>query len=75
MGERWLRELGTGGRRLARGTYGFTDDDEFMAIVRFESREAAERELARAPSRARGGRRWRRSSTARPSSTTATTSR
>ena len=75
MGERWLRELAPGADGWLGGTYGFTDDDQFMAIVRFESREAARPRTAPGPSRAPGGPRWRRCSTARSSSTTATTSR
>ena len=41
MGERWRRELGPGAEGWLGGTYGFTDDDQFLAIVRFESQEAA----------------------------------
>ena len=41
MGERWRRELGPGADGWLGGTYGFTDDDQFMAIVRFDSRESA----------------------------------
>jgi hypothetical protein len=41
MGERWLRELAPGADGWLGGTYGFTDDDQFLAIVRFESQEAA----------------------------------
>ena len=41
MGERWRRELGPGAEGWLGGTYGFTDDDQFMAIVRFDSRESA----------------------------------
>jgi hypothetical protein len=47
MGERWLRELAPGADGWLGATYGFTDDDQFMAIVRFESREAAEANAAR----------------------------
>jgi hypothetical protein len=47
MGERWLRELAPGAEGWLGGTYGFTDDDQFMAIVRFESREAAAANSAR----------------------------
>ena len=57
------------------GTYGFTDDDQFVAVVRFESRAIGGRRTPSAPSRAPGGPRWRRCSTAPSSSTTATTSR
>ena len=41
MGERWRRELGPGAEGWLGGTYGFTDDDQFMAIVRFDSRASA----------------------------------
>jgi hypothetical protein len=37
----WRDELGGGAVGWLGGTYGFTDDDEFIAVVRFESREAA----------------------------------
>ncbi len=47
MGERWVRELGPGAEGWLGGTYGFTDDDQFLAIVRFESREAAQANSAR----------------------------
>jgi hypothetical protein len=41
MLEEWRRDLSPGATGWLGGTYGFTDDDEFMAVVRFESREAA----------------------------------
>ena len=47
MGERWLRDLAPGADGWLGGTYGFTDDDQFMAIVRFESRDAAAANAAR----------------------------
>ena len=47
MGERWLRDLAPGADGWLGGTYGFTDDDEFMAIVRFVSRAAADANGAR----------------------------
>ena len=47
MGERWLRELAPGANGWLGGTYGFTDDDQFLAIVRFESQEAAAANAAR----------------------------
>ena len=47
MGERWLRELAPGADGWLGGTYGFTDDDQFLAIVRFESQEAAAANAAR----------------------------
>ena len=47
MGERWLRDLAPGADGWLGGTYGFTDDDQFMAIVRFDSRESAQANGAR----------------------------
>jgi hypothetical protein len=47
MGERWRRELAPGADGWLGGTYGFTDDGDFMAIVRFDSRESAARNSAR----------------------------
>ena len=35
------REIGTRREGWLGGTYGFTDDDMFVGVVRFESREAA----------------------------------
>ena len=35
------RELGPGAIGWLGGTYGFTDDDMFVGVVRFETREAA----------------------------------
>jgi hypothetical protein len=37
----WRRDLSDGASGWLGGTYGFTDDDEFIAVVRFESRDAA----------------------------------
>jgi hypothetical protein len=39
--ERWKEELGPTAEGWLGGTFGFTDDHEFLGIVRFESREAA----------------------------------
>jgi hypothetical protein len=39
--DRWPVELGPTADGWLGGTYGFTDDDQFMAIVRFDSRESA----------------------------------
>jgi len=47
MGERWLRDVAPAADGWLGGTYGFTDDDDFVAVVRFESREAAEANAAR----------------------------
>ena len=41
MAESWREDLGGGAVGWLGGTYGFTDDDQFLGIVRFESREAA----------------------------------
>ena len=38
--DRWRNELGPDAPGWLGGTYGFTDDDMFMGIVRFESRDA-----------------------------------
>ena len=40
MGEGWRDEVGDAPGWLG-GTYGFTDDDQFIGVVRFESRETA----------------------------------
>lgn len=39
--DRWQDELADGADGWLGGTYGFTDDDQFLAVVRFEDREAA----------------------------------
>jgi len=41
LAERWRNELAPGAIGWLGGTYGFTDDDMFVGVVRFESREAA----------------------------------
>jgi hypothetical protein len=41
MADRWLRDVAPGADGWLGATYGFTDDDEFVAVVRFDSREAA----------------------------------
>ena len=46
-GERWLRDVAPAADGWLGGTYGFTDDDDFVAVVRFESREAAAANAAR----------------------------
>ena len=45
--DRWTRELGPGAAGWLGGTYGVTDDDQFVAVVRFESRDAAARNSMR----------------------------
>lgn len=39
--DRWPAELGAGADGWLGGTYGFTDDDQFVGVVRFSDREAA----------------------------------
>lgn len=39
--DEWRQELAPDAPGWLGGTYGFTDDDQLMAVVRFESREAA----------------------------------
>jgi hypothetical protein len=39
--DRWPDELGPGATGWLGATYGFTDDDQFLAVVRFEDRESA----------------------------------
>ena len=39
--DRWPAELGPGADGWLGGTYGFADDDQFVAVVRFEDRERA----------------------------------
>jgi hypothetical protein len=45
--EHWREELAPGAVGWLGGTYGFTDDDRFCAVVRFESRDAAAANSAR----------------------------
>jgi hypothetical protein len=47
MGDRWLDEVGPGAVGWLGGTYGFTDDDMFVGVIRFESRETAMANSAR----------------------------
>lgn len=41
LADEWRRDIAPGAAGWLGGTYGFTDDDLFVGIVRFESREAA----------------------------------
>ena len=41
LADQWREELGDSAPGWLGGTYGFTDDGEFVGVVRFESREAA----------------------------------
>jgi hypothetical protein len=52
LGDRWQRDVAPGAEGWLGGTYGFTDDDQFLAVVRFESRAAAEANAARPEQRA-----------------------
>jgi hypothetical protein len=45
--ETWTSELGPGAPGWLGGTFGFTDDDAFVGVVRFESRESAMANSAR----------------------------
>ena len=47
MAENWRTEIGPSADGWLGGTYGFTDDDMFVGVVRFESREAAMANSAR----------------------------
>jgi hypothetical protein len=47
MAEGWRSELSGGAVGWLGGTYGFTDDDQFIGVVRFDSREAAMENSAR----------------------------
>ena len=41
LGDRWLDELSDGAHGWLGGTYGFTDDDMFIGVVRFVDRASA----------------------------------
>lgn len=45
--DRWRQELAPAAHGWLGGTYGITDDGEFVGVVRFESREAAARNSLR----------------------------
>ena len=45
--DRWPEELGPTAEGWLGGTYGFTDDDQFVAVVRFTDREHAMRNSQR----------------------------
>ncbi len=47
LGDRWQRDIAPGAEGWLGGTYGFTDDDQFLAVVRFESRAAADANATR----------------------------
>ncbi|HET7385830.1 MAG TPA: hypothetical protein VFJ19_04110 [Nocardioidaceae bacterium] len=48
LSRRWVEELSPGARGWLGGTFGFTEDDRFVGVVRFESREAATANSGRA---------------------------
>ena len=56
MAERWRADLAGGAEGWLGGTYGFTDDDEFLGIVA-SSRVRRRWPTPGAPSRGRGPRR------------------
>lgn len=41
LADEWRSELSPGATGWLGGTYGFTDDDQFVGVVRFDSRESA----------------------------------
>ncbi|HET7397176.1 MAG TPA: hypothetical protein VFJ94_01540 [Intrasporangium sp.] len=45
--DRWRETLEAGAEGFLGGTYGVTDDGEFIGVVRFDSRESAERNSRR----------------------------
>jgi hypothetical protein len=47
LADRWQTELAPGATGYLGGTYGFTDDGEMVAVIRFDSREAAMANSAR----------------------------
>ena len=47
LGDEWAEKLGPGADGWIGGTYGMTDDDQFVAVVRFASREAAQKNSQR----------------------------
>ena len=47
MADRWRTDLAPGAEGWLGGTYGFTDDDMFVAVIRFETKELAMANSAR----------------------------
>jgi hypothetical protein len=45
--DEWREQMGSSAEGWLGGTYGITDDNEFVGVVRFESREAAARNSAK----------------------------
>jgi len=48
LGDKWVHDLAPGAIGWLGGTYGFTDDGQFVGVVRFDSRESASANAARA---------------------------
>ncbi len=47
LADTWREEMAPSADGWLGGTYGFTDDDQFVGVIRFESREAAMRNSER----------------------------
>lgn len=47
LADQWREEMAPTADGWLGGTYGFTDDDQFVGVIRFESREAAMRNSER----------------------------
>lgn len=47
LADTWREEMAPTAEGWLGGTYGFTDDDQFVGIIRFESRDAAKRNSER----------------------------
>lgn len=47
LSDEWREQMGTTAEGWLGGTYGITDENEFVGVVRFESREAAARNSAK----------------------------
>ena len=47
LSDEWREQMGATAEGWLGGTYGITDDNEFVGVIRFESREAAARNSAR----------------------------
>ena len=47
LADQWREEMAPTADGWLGGTYGFTDDDQFLGVIRFESREAAMRNSER----------------------------
>jgi hypothetical protein len=47
LSDEWREQMGSTAEGWLGGTYGITDDNEFVGVVRFESREAAARNSAK----------------------------